>query len=100
MTSWRTLTEASLGYRLGDPLRSAGDPGRTRTCNRPLRRRMLYPVELRGRARSVCPGLLSRKGEIIGIGFYDPSGFQFRLDLKRQAVTPGIIHSEFPTVKA
>jgi hypothetical protein len=24
-----------------------GAPGRTRTCNRPLRRRMLYPVELR-----------------------------------------------------
>ncbi len=27
-----------------------GDPGRARTCNRLLRRQMLYPVELRGRA--------------------------------------------------
>lgn len=31
------------------PGRGAGDPGVTRTRNRPLRRRLLYPVELRGR---------------------------------------------------
>ncbi len=34
-----------------------GDPGRIRTCDRPLRRRMLYPAELRDRIRrksSVC----------------------------------------------
>ena len=28
-------------------LQDVGDPGRNRTCNRQLRRLMLYPVELR-----------------------------------------------------
>gem|GEM_PF-6769808 len=28
-----------------------GDPGRARTCDLPLRRRLLYPAELRGRPR-------------------------------------------------
>src|SRR5580698_4201715 len=27
-----------------------GDPGRVRTCDLPLRRRLLYPAELRGRS--------------------------------------------------
>jgi hypothetical protein len=30
-------------------LAESGDPGRTRTLSLPLRRRPLYPVELRGR---------------------------------------------------
>jgi integrase len=38
------------------------NPGETRTRNRPLRRRLLYPVELRGRRRSIYPsnGLRAR----------------------------------------
>src|SRR5580704_12204215 len=51
-----------------------GDPGRTRTCNRPLRRRMLYPVELRGRARSMRPGLSAMEREVVGVGPRSPGG--------------------------
>ena len=32
----------------------AGDPGRIRTCGHPLRRRVLYPAELRGRTPGEC----------------------------------------------
>ena len=31
---------------------ASGDPGRIRTCDLPLRRRLLYPAELRGRCRT------------------------------------------------
>jgi hypothetical protein len=40
-------------------IKRTGGPYRTRTCNRPLRRRVLYPVELRGHLDiqiSVCAG--------------------------------------------
>ncbi len=43
-----------------------GDPGWIRTSNRPLRRRMLYPVELRGLSgcsRLMGPGLFAVEGE-------------------------------------
>ncbi len=47
------VTEKSLGgghwkKNLWRTYKQGGDPGRNRTYNRPLRRRMLYPVELRG----------------------------------------------------
>ncbi len=36
-----------------------GAPGETRTHNRPLRRRVLYPVELLARKRVILPIYLS-----------------------------------------
>ncbi len=41
--------------------RDPGTPGRTRTCNRRLRRPMLYPVELRAR----CPDPLCKNGTTV-----------------------------------
>ena len=46
-----------------DNLKS-GDPGRIRTCDRPLRRRMLYPAELRGRL-SACLNLYGEKYKAV-----------------------------------
>src|SRR6056297_2734220 len=39
----------------GFPHLISGDPGRIRTCNLPLRRGLLYPVEPRGRAGTDYP---------------------------------------------
>ena len=63
----RIVTEGASYHR--SPHRSphrkgAGTPGRTRTCNRRLRRPMLYPVELR--AQSV------RRGRgVVGVGRFE-----------------------------
>ena len=40
-------TELRPPYQLLEPEMPNGAPGRTRTCDHPLRRRMLYPTELR-----------------------------------------------------
>ena len=46
-------------------LKKTGDPGRIRTCDRPLRRRMLYPAELRDRIRGEFRrGMVDRQGKI------------------------------------
>ena len=37
------------------PGQFSGDPGRARTCDLPLRRRLLYPAELRGRSLDASP---------------------------------------------
>src|SRR5262249_17311458 len=52
-----------------------GAPCRTRTCNRSLRRRVLYPIELRARnspRRSMGPRGPAAEGEIVGVGLDDP----------------------------
>ena len=43
-----------FGCTIPDGDRSTGAPDRTRTCNRRLRRPMLYPVELRAHLRMDC----------------------------------------------
>ncbi len=48
-------------FRRGLPVGDSGDPGRARTCNRLLRRQMLYPVELRARC-----GLFYGKAAVRG----------------------------------
>lgn len=43
-----------------------GDPCRIRTCDRPLRRRVLYPAELRGRLRACLnPNIAKHKDAIV-----------------------------------
>ena len=39
----------------GSELRGVGAPGRTRTCDRLLRRQLLYPAELQAPTRTLCP---------------------------------------------
>ena len=43
MSPVQTVTYVSGSDRMGN-----GDPGRIRTCDHSLRRRVLYPAELRG----------------------------------------------------
>src|SRR6201996_8281256 len=73
-----------------------GAPCRTRTCNRSLRRRVLYPVELRAPGQDlrpkglVGPGLSSAGREVVGVGLDDLLAV-LRLDhLERDAVQLGI----------
>ena len=49
--------------------RENGAPGRTRTCGHPLRRRMLYPAELRAPKR---PNVARKDGRSGGIRTPDP----------------------------
>lgn len=51
-----------------------GDPGRTRTLNLPIRSRLLYPVELRGRMcrfSAIRPGLASASFPSDGLDHCD-----------------------------
>src|SRR4051812_2249748 len=73
-----------------------GAPCRTRTCNRSLRRRVLYPVELRAPGQDlrpdglVRPGLSATGGEVVGVGLDDLLAL-LRLDhLERDAVGLGV----------
>src|SRR5947208_3186385 len=45
---WQRMPPLGMDRR---PLRPASAPGRTRTCDLPLRRRPLYPTELPGRRK-------------------------------------------------
>jgi len=47
-TGFCQKTGGRISDDIGPP--DTGDPGRTRTLNLPIRSRLLYPVELRGRA--------------------------------------------------
>ena len=42
-----------------------GDSGRARTCDLPLRRRLLYPAELRGLAGAAHPNGLPTRSELL-----------------------------------
>ena len=43
--------EVELAVNLHNAFEKFGDPGRARTCDLPLRRRLLYPAELRSWSR-------------------------------------------------
>jgi hypothetical protein len=43
----------------------AGAPGRTRTCDRLLRRQLLYPAELQAPKGSLCPMQVTRRTHIV-----------------------------------
>ncbi len=50
----------------GDTLeKPTGDPGRIRTCNLPLRRGLLYPVEPRGRVSNISLYLTQRARRLV-----------------------------------
>src|SRR5580704_12865601 len=50
-TVHRDHATLACGYRVGE----CGAPGRTRTCDRLLRRQLLYPAELQAPTRTLCP---------------------------------------------
>src|ERR1700722_7752904 len=43
----------------------AGAPGRTRTCDRLLRRQLLYPAELQAPTRTLCPMQITRRTRLV-----------------------------------
>ena len=65
-----------IHHRKSDPI---GAPDRNRTCNRRLRRPMLYPVELRAQMlRSLLrderhPPARCRLRELVGVGGFEPT---------------------------
>src|SRR3972149_6342295 len=50
-----------IGVITGAPGMADGAPDRTRTCNRQLRRLVLYPIELRALVRSRLPSLARQR---------------------------------------
>ena len=44
----------TVTYVFGLDMEKSGDPGRIRTCDHSLRRRVLYPAELRGRELEIA----------------------------------------------
>ena len=48
------------------PCPVAGAPGRTRTCDRPLRRRLLYPLSYGGSALTLANSP-SKNGQQLGV---------------------------------
>ena len=51
-----------------------GAPGRTRTCNRRLRRPVLYPVELRAQREDsrIVPAAMPRRVGMVGVEGFEP----------------------------
>ncbi len=69
-----------INYKVWD--RENGGPDRIRTCGLPLRRRSLYPAELRGHANLVFHdvSVYSRRGRVHNewdeMGVVSPTGFE------------------------
>src|SRR3984957_2473422 len=58
----RLAGNGPLGLR---PAGESGAPGRTRTCDRLLRRQLLYPAELQAPKRTLCPMQLTWRTRLV-----------------------------------